>query len=80
MQGSGYLHEFGNQLAIVSCEPKKALELSDGGGVGHFLIASILPSSFAIPWAEVMSPRYVICLQNGSYLEGLGFSLVCSSF
>ena len=40
-------------------------------GIGHFLIASNLSSSVAIPWAETMCPRYVICLQNSSHLEGI---------
>ena len=31
MQGPGYLHGFGNKLAIVSCESKKAPDLYDGG-------------------------------------------------
>ena len=32
MQGSGYLHELRDETAIVSCEPRKTLDLSDGGG------------------------------------------------
>ena len=36
LQGLDYLHELGDILAIVSHEPKKALYLSDSGGVGHF--------------------------------------------
>ena len=42
-------------------------------GVGHFLKASILPLLFAIPWAETMCHKYVICLQNSLHLEGLKF-------
>ena len=34
MQRPDYLHKLGNKLAIVPSEPKKALDLSDGGGVG----------------------------------------------
>ena len=43
MQGSGYLDELRDEPVIVSHEPKKALDLSDGGGVGDFLIAYIFP-------------------------------------
>ena len=32
MQGLGYLHELGDELAIVSHESKKTLDLSDSGG------------------------------------------------
>ena len=49
-------------------------------GGGHFLIASILPWSVAISWAETMYPRYVICLQNSSHLEDMSFIPACSSF
>ena len=56
MQGSGYLCELGDEPVIVSCEPKKTSELGDGGGVGHFLISSILPSSAAIALAETICP------------------------
>ena len=79
VQGMGYLCELGDEPMIVSHEPKKALELSDGGGAGPFLIASIFPSLVSIPWAQTMCPRYVICLWNSSQLEGLSFSLACSS-
>ena len=73
MQESGYLHELGDDPVVITHEPQKASDLSDSGGVGHFLIASILPLSIAIPWAETMCPRYVIGLWNSSPLEGLSF-------
>ena len=80
MQGSGYLHELGDKSAIVHCEPKQAPDLSNGGGDGPLLIASIFPSSVALTLTEIICPMYVICLQNNSHLEGLSFSLACSSF
>ena len=75
MQGLGYLHELGDKLVIVPHEAKNVLDLSDGGGGGPFLIASIFPSLATIPWAEMMCPRYVICLWNSSHLESLSYNL-----
>ena len=49
MQGLGHLHELGDEAVIVSCELKKAPGLVMVVGGGHLLIASILPSSVAIP-------------------------------
>ena len=34
MHGSGHLHELGDELVIVSHEPKKIPDLSGGGGGG----------------------------------------------
>ena len=70
VQGLGYPYELGDELAIVSHEPKKTLDLGDSGEGSHYLIASILPSLVAIPWTETMGPRYVICLWNSSHFEG----------
>ena len=75
-QGSGYLCELGDKLATVPQESKWQWQWWGG----PLLMASIFPSLVTIYWAEMMSPRYVICLQNSSHLEGLSFSLACSSF
>ena len=80
MQSPGYLYTLGDKSVIVPCEPKKAPDLSDDGGAGPFLIASIFPSSVTIPWEESMCPKYVICLWNSSHLGGLIFSLVSGTW
>ena len=49
-------------------------------GVGHFLIALILPSSVATLWAEIKCPKKAMCYQNSSHLEGLSLSPAFSSF
>ena len=80
MYGLGYLCKLGDEQAVITHTPKETSDLSDSGGIGHFLIAAILPLSIAIPWADTMCSSYIICLQYSSHLEGLSFSLACSSF
>ena len=58
MQGLGCLHELGDKSVIVPSESMKAPDLSDGGGGGPSLIASIFHLSVTIPWLEMMCPRY----------------------
>ena len=81
MQGLGYLRELGDEPVIISCEPKKTLDFGNSGGGGPIFDGIYLSLiECIIPWAETVYPRYVTCLQNSSHLEGLRFSLACSSF
>ena len=49
MERSGYIHELGDEQAVITREPKETLVLIMVMRVGHFLIASILPLSVTIP-------------------------------
>ena len=57
MQGLSYLHEFQNESSVISHKSQETLDLSDISRAGHFLMASILVSSVAFPWAEMICPK-----------------------
>ena len=57
IKGSCYLCEFRDKSVVISCESQETLTSVMFVGVGQFLIASIFPSSVAIPWAEITCPR-----------------------
>ena len=57
MQGSSHLHKLQDKLPIVPGKSQKLQTLVTLVGVGKSLMAFILLSLVAIPWAEMICPE-----------------------